>query len=217
MSKSIPLGTIQTERELARPERRDAAENRARILKVAASLFNEHGVAEVNMADIALAAKVGKGTLYRRFANKGELCYALMDEHLANFQDGMLAKMQEMTQAGVPKLQQLSVFLNELVFFTEAHSPLLCEVQQIRLLAGAENLQLPHFWQRMTIHGLLTAANSEGEFLPGVDITLLADMLLAPLSADFYQFLRQVRGHSPEQIGEGLQNIIRGLGKREIG
>jgi AcrR family transcriptional regulator len=214
MSDNIPLGIIQTERESTRAERRDAAENRERILEVARRLFDEKGVAAVNMADIALAANVGKGTLYRRFANKGELCYALMDEHYAAFQDEMLAKMQAMTQDGVPKLEQLSVFLSDLVLFTESHVPLLCEVQQIRLLAGAQNLSFPHFWQRLTIYGLLTAADAAGEFPPGIEINLLADMLLAPLSADFYRFLRQVRGFSPEDIGAGLQNIVRGLGKR---
>jgi AcrR family transcriptional regulator len=214
MNENIPLGVIQTERETTRAERRDAAENRARILEAARALFDERGVAQVNMADIAMAANVGKGTLYRRFANKGELCYALMDEQLVAFQDEMLGAMQDMTQVDVPKLAQLSFFLNALVLFTEAHMPFLCEVQQIRLQAGAQNALLPHIWQRMTIQGLLTAANSAGEFPPGLDITLLADMLLAPLSADFYRFLRQVRGFSPEQIGEGLQNIVWGLGRR---
>ena len=197
---------------LCRQERRDAAANRARILQTAEKLFAEHGVANVNMADIAQAAEVGKGTLYRRFANKGELCYALMDEHLTGFQDEMLAQMQQMTRDGVPKLQQLSVFLTALVLFTEKHVPLLCEVQQISLQVGARRLQLPHFWQYMTIQGLLLAADREGEFRPGVDIALLPDVLLAPLSADFYQFLRQVKGYSPEQIGLGLQNVVQGLG-----
>lgn len=212
MSENISLDVIQTE-QLPRTERRDAIENRLRILDAARKLFDEHGVAQVNMADIALAAGVGKGTLYRRFANKGELCYALMDEHLAGFQDEMIARMQQMTQAEMPKLEQLSVFLDALVHFTEAHVPLLCEVQQIRLLAGAQNLQLPHFWQYMTIHGLLQTAEAGDEFSPGVDITLLADILLAPLSADFYRFLRQIKGYSPEQIGAGLQNVVQGLGK----
>lgn len=212
MSENIPLGFISADRPI-RMERRDAAENRARILQVARKLFDEYGVGEVNMADIAQAAEVGKGTLYRRFASKGELCYALMDDDLADFQDDMLAQMQQMTQDGVSKLQQLSFFLNELVHFTEKHIPFLCEVQQIRLQAGAQTLQLPHFWQYMTIQGLLVAAEKAGEFRSGVDISLLPDVLLAPLSADFFRFLRQVKGYSLEQISAGLQNIVQGLAR----
>lgn len=211
MSENIPLGFITSEQQPVRAERRDAAENRARILQVARRLFDDHGVAQVNMADIAQAAEVGKGTLYRRFANKGELCYALMDDDLAEFQDEMLAQMQRMTGEGISRLKQLSFFLRELVLFTEKHVPLLCEVQQIRLQAGAQQLRLPHFWQYMTIQGLLIAAENAGEFRPGVNITMLPDILLAPLSADFYRFLRQVKGNSPEEIGSGLQNIVEGL------
>jgi AcrR family transcriptional regulator len=212
MSENIPLGFIASDRPI-RIERRDAAENRARILEVARKLFDEYGVGEVNMADIAQAAEVGKGTLYRRFASKGQLCYALMDDDLADFQDEMLARMQQMTQDGISKLRQLSFFLNELVQFTEKHVPYLCEVQQIRLQAGAQTPQLPHFWQYMTIQGLLIAAEKEGEFRPGVDITLLPDVLLAPLSADFYRFMRQVKGYSPDQIGSSLQNVVQGLAR----
>ena len=217
MTERMIINIATLEGASSRTERRDAAENRLRILQVARMLFAERGVAAVNMADIALAAGVGKGTLYRRFANKGELCFALMDEHLTGFQNEMLAQMQQMSLAGIPKLQQLSIFLMALVHFTEEHVPLLCEVQQISLqqVAG-QNLQLPHFWQYMTIQGLLEAANIAGEFPPGLDISLLADTLLAPLSADFYRFLRQVRGFSPEQIGMGLQNIVLGLGHREM-
>jgi AcrR family transcriptional regulator len=211
MSENIPLGFITSEQQPARTERRDAVENRARILEVARRLFDEHGVAQVNMADIAQTAEVGKGTLYRRFANKGELCYALMDDDLAAFQDEILGQMQRMTDESVPKLSQLSFFLHELVLFTEKHVPLLCEVQQIRLQAGAQHLRLPHFWQYMTIQGLLVAAENAGEFRIGVDITLLPDILLAPLSADFYRFLRQIKGYSPEEIGSGLQSVVKGL------
>jgi AcrR family transcriptional regulator len=50
MSNAIPLGSIGKDK---RVERRDAAENRALILETAESLFNQKGVENVNMADIA--------------------------------------------------------------------------------------------------------------------------------------------------------------------
>lgn len=46
-----------------RQERADAARNRRRILAAAAELFATRGDA-VTMEEIALAARVGKGTLY---------------------------------------------------------------------------------------------------------------------------------------------------------
>lgn len=208
MSKSIPLHVVEAG-EGSRAERSDAVANRRRILATAKALFAEHGVAEVNMADIAQAACVGKGTLYRRFANKGELCYALMDEQLTEFQNRMLAEMQAMNAAGERQLDQLLVFLAALVEFTERHMPLLSEVQNLR--QNQINVALPHFWQRMTIHGLLQTAVRSGECAEDLDLDLLADLLLAPFSANFYRFMREVRGFSTAQIGAGVRTLVLGL------
>ncbi|NUR86254.1 MAG: TetR family transcriptional regulator, partial [Nonomuraea sp.] len=50
-----------------RRERTDAARNRAKILAAAADIVAAHGVAGLSMAEVAAAAGVGVGTLYRRF------------------------------------------------------------------------------------------------------------------------------------------------------
>ncbi|WP_407310040.1 TetR family transcriptional regulator [Desulfosporosinus sp. SB140] len=44
-----------------RQERRDAAENRQRILDAAIKLFEQHGVKQVSMNQIALEAHIGSG------------------------------------------------------------------------------------------------------------------------------------------------------------
>lgn len=198
---------------LCRQERRDAAANRARILQTAEKLFAEHGVANVNMADIAQAAEVGKGTLYRRFTNKAELCLALMDTQMIDFQNGMLARMQQMSQQNMPKMAQLDQFLDALVYFTDAHAPLLCEVQRTGLLQDIEpdGLELPHFWQYMTVNGLLKAAVANGELASSLDIDYLADALLSPLKADLFYYQREARGFSLERISAGIRLLVAGL------
>jgi AcrR family transcriptional regulator len=62
-----------------RAMRRDAVENRERLLAAARELFAEQGF-EVTLDDIARHAGVGVGTAYRRFANKGEVLDALFAE-----------------------------------------------------------------------------------------------------------------------------------------
>jgi len=213
MTQNISLTTMIGSQSTQITERADAAANRLRILQVAEQLFEERGVENVNMAEIAEAAEVGKGTLYRRFANKSELCLSLIDEQMAAFQNDRLSQLRLMTAQGVPKMNQLAVFLDELVYFTETHSPILCEVQRAGLLPGGErvNPALPHFWQYMTVHGLLKTAVANHEIPADLDLDYLADALLAPLKADLFRFQRQVRGFSLEQISQGLQTLVRGI------
>jgi AcrR family transcriptional regulator len=65
----------------ARPLRRDAAENRTRLLEAAGRVFAEQGL-EAGVAEIASAAGVGMGTLYRRFPTKEALINALVEDVL---------------------------------------------------------------------------------------------------------------------------------------
>ena len=211
MSEQIPLRVQQPE-GAERSERSDAAANRARILATAERLFAEKGVSAVHMAEIAEEAGVGKGTLYRRFCNKGELALSLMDAQLKEFQDEQLASMRRMTEAGVPFLEQLSRFLKVLVSFTATHMPLLYEAQQHVQALDEEEVTRPHFWQYMTTHALLRRAVAAGEVADDLDTAYAAEALLAPLSAETFRFQTEHLGFSTERMAEGLRMMVRGLG-----
>lgn len=61
-----------------RRPRKDAARNRAAVLAAADTLFTEcESPEDVTMADIATAAGVGKGTLFRAFGDRTGLIRAL--------------------------------------------------------------------------------------------------------------------------------------------
>lgn len=209
--KPIPLGNITETGADERQERRDAAANRELLLETAEILFAERGAENVHMADIAQAAGVGKGTLYRRFANKGELCLALMDAQLADFQEAMLLRMRQMAADGESNMAQLDMFLDALVHFTAVHQPLLCEVQREGLFANSNHLSLPHFWQHMTVSGLLQTAVQAGEISPNLDVAYIADALLSPLKIDLFRFQREVRQFSLERISAGLRSLAASL------
>ncbi|SEV91569.1 TetR/AcrR family transcriptional regulator [Luteibacter sp. 329MFSha] len=63
------------------PLRADAARNRERILEAADEVFSERG-ADASLDDIARRAKVGIGTLYRRFPTRDALLAALCNDRL---------------------------------------------------------------------------------------------------------------------------------------
>jgi AcrR family transcriptional regulator len=215
MSERLMLNVIDPAAGNGRAERRDAAENRARILSVARELFAVHGAAEVNMADIAAAADVGKGTLYRRYPSKGELAFALLDDDLRAFQRQSLDALQRMAATGVPRLDQLGWFFESLATFTEQNMSLLREMQGLEL-GRAQRIDMPHFWQYLTVRGLLLAAARAGELPAELDVELLAHALLAPLAPIYFRFLRLNRGYTPEEIGAGLRQMVRTLGREPM-
>ena len=66
-----------------RPLRRDAERNRQRILAAAARVFTERGL-DATLDEVARAAGVGVGTVYRRFPDKEALVAALFRERIDN-------------------------------------------------------------------------------------------------------------------------------------
>lgn len=66
---------------MTRPLRKDAAERRAALLAAAAGAFAEHGF-DVPLDVIAERANVGRATLYRNFADRGELAVAVFAAQL---------------------------------------------------------------------------------------------------------------------------------------
>jgi AcrR family transcriptional regulator len=71
-------------------QRADARRNRKRILEAAREQFAEHGL-DVHMEQIARAAGVGVGTVYRHFPAKEDLLQALADERFAFFAENARA------------------------------------------------------------------------------------------------------------------------------
>lgn len=208
MMPRIDLTTLDDSGAAERHVRADAAANRALILQTAERLFAEHGVAAVCMATIAEAAGVGKGTLYRRFAGKAELCLALLDSQMSEFQAEALARFRRQTAEGATHLAQLADFLEALVAFTEIHAPLLSEVERGGLLRVDAPLNVPHFWQFMTVSALLRAAARRGEVADDLDLDYVGEALLAPLQIDIFRYQRDARGYSLERIADGLRGLV---------
>ncbi|WP_163509672.1 TetR/AcrR family transcriptional regulator [Fodinicola acaciae] len=69
-----------------KPMRADARRNYERLLACAQEAFNAHGV-DASLEDIARAAEVGIGTLYRHFPTRDALLEALMAERFQRAAD----------------------------------------------------------------------------------------------------------------------------------
>ena len=188
-------------------ERSDAARNRRAVLGAARALFAERGVTCVTMEEISREADVGKGTLYRRFPNKGLLCQALLDKPTREFQQ---ETMELVGEPGVGSLEKLDRFLDGLVRFTEENLDLLYGGEEP--LWGSNRLarfRSPAYdWRRWTVLGLLRGSAREGEVDDGLDLEYLATALLAPLEVDLYYHQRRVAGLPPGRISAGLRSLV---------
>lgn len=188
-------------------ERSDAARNRRAVLEAARALFARRGVTGVTMEEISREAGVGKGTLYRRFPNKGVLCQALLDEPTRVFQR---ETMRLVGEPGVGSLEKLDRFLDGLVSFTEENLDLLYGGEEP--LWGATRLARfgspAYDWRRWTVLGLLRGAGRDGEISAGLDLEYLATALLAPLEVELYYHQRRVAGLSRDRISAGLRSLV---------
>jgi AcrR family transcriptional regulator len=77
----------------ARRLRADAERNRRKILDAAADLFATRGI-DITLDDVARHAKVGVGTVYRRFTCKQELVDGVFQQHMDDIADAANAALQ---------------------------------------------------------------------------------------------------------------------------
>ncbi|NBD27912.1 TetR family transcriptional regulator [Paenibacillus sp. T1] len=187
-----------------RSERRDAAENRQRILDSALRLFEQHGVEQVSMNQIAIEAQIGPGTLYRRYRNKGELCLELMKENIILLFEQIeeYLNLNRAESASERLKGVLALFLR----FREKKAQLLKGVEESASAGRTKSrTQSPIYHELHQLFvGLfdeMAASAAEPSRLNGV---FAADILLTALSSDSYSFQRDVRGHTPETILEQL-------------
>lgn len=186
----------------ARTERRDAAKNRQLILNTASRLFEQHGVEQVSMNQIAIEAQIGPGTLYRRYRNKSELCLDLIKDSVDLFFEDIEAYLEE--NESVPPGQRLRGILSCFIRFREKKAQLLTGVEETSsrkpLRARARSPLYDELHQILT--GLFDemAANEPSR----QHSVFKADMVQMALSSDSYFFLKEVRGYSQEEILEQL-------------
>lgn len=177
-----------------RRERADAARNRARILASAEALFTEHGVGAVSMDQVAAAAGVGKGTLFRRFGDKAGLAVALLDSRERDLQQAVLSGPPPLGPGAEPAAR-LTAFLSAYQDFLEAHLDVVA-MSETASPGARYRIGAYRFWHRhLTV--LLHAAR------PDLDAEYLAHALLSVLSAETHRAVRAHLGN--DRVSCGLQ------------
>ena len=197
ITKPLELPVVQPSVESR--ERADAARNRARILAAAAQLVAERGIERVSMDDVARAAGVGTGTLYRRFGDRAGLALALLDDHERVFQDAILAGPPPLGP-GAPAALRLRAFGERYLDVMERYAPL--------ILAGAPpGRDMPGPFQLYATHLTILLRDAA----PHVDAEFTAQALLATLAPGRHLHARRTLGWPLERLRDGWRSLVDAL------
>jgi AcrR family transcriptional regulator len=182
------------------PERGDAARNRALLLDAARRLIAERGADAVTTDDIAAAAGVGKGTLFRRFGSRAGLMIVLLDEDEKVEQQAFMFGPPPMGP-GAPPLDRLLAYGRDRLRFVHAHHALLSDANRDPQMRFNEPMMLHHRHIRV----LLEDAGTTG------DLAAQAFALHSLLDADYVHRQLTERGRTLEQLGEAWESVARKL------
>jgi AcrR family transcriptional regulator len=189
----LPLSAAPTERG-------DAARNRALLLDAARALIGERGADAVTMDDIAAAAGVGKGTLFRRFGSRSGLMIVLLDEDEKEMQQAFLFGPPPLGP-GAPPLDRLVAYGHARMRFVLDHQGLLSDAgrdPQMRFNA-------PATLHRTHIRVLLQSAGTTG------DLDVQTDALVALLDADYVAHRVHDDAVNVESLAAAWESLARKL------
>ena len=181
-------------------ERADAARNRQAILDAADRLFADAtDPHEVSMDDIAAAAGVGKGTLFRRFGDRTGLIRHLYAARLAPLRDQIENGPPPLGPSGAPR-ERIAAIIDAIAVFKLENAHLMIALEG----GGAPAHRLHETADYVAVHELLTdlvtASGGDPPYAGWV-----AHVLLAAVRADLLRHLVDVEKRSHAEIRANLR------------
>lgn len=206
-----------------RKERSDARRHRLLILREAEALFAEHGIEAVSMHQIAKAAGIGQGTLYRKYAGKQDLIFDLLAEQAQVFLTTLRAEVL-LDDPDLTTRERLHRLIRGILDFWQSHATYITVMLTMPLekriplkykspfYLGIREIVVEFLQLRAQPH----AQQSVLQQLPTphsalFDPAFTAETMLATLAPDLYLHWRQERGYTHEEVFERLIAIYQDL------
>ncbi|MFF0160470.1 TetR/AcrR family transcriptional regulator [Streptomyces sp. NPDC005263] len=164
-----------------RKSRKDAVRNREAVLAAADALFaHRESPEDVTMADIAVAAGVGKGTLFRAFGDRAGLLRAMYESRLEPVREAIEVGPPPLGP-GTPPRQRVPALLDAVLCFKLDNRRLALALEE----SGSGSPYQAEHYERW--HGLLKDVLEQIPHLTDSDFT--AHALLAATRADLIEHL----------------------------
>ena len=155
----------------------------------------------MSIDEVAAAAGVGKGTVYRRFGDRAGLAFALLDDRERELQEQLIRGAPPLGP-GAPPLERLRAFVGAYVRLLETQGVLIAHAETASPGARYRG-GVYAFWHR---HVALLL----GEAQATADVDVLAHAILAPLAGDLYRHLRAT-GISRARVEAGVLELVAAL------
>jgi len=190
-----------------------------RIIEAAAQVFAQKGYAGAAVADIAVKAQIGKGTIYEYFASKEDLFFAVFEWFKMRTENAARVNIAVLGGSAARRLQALSdslmgmwpeikdVFRLTMEFWAASSSPQM----QDRFKA---NFRSTYQEFRNIVKSLIREGIERGEFRPDINPESVAAALVGTWDALFLQAWFE-DDFDPVTIAQDFLSIlINGLSRR---
>lgn len=150
---------------------------RERIMLAAVELAGEGGVHRVTMSAVATRAKVSRPTLYGYFPDVAHVLDAWVDREISNVQ----GRLQEVLDQDADPIEVLSGYIElQLAYFADSPTRALITATAL----GSPPPSVAHHIDgfEAAVRRLLEELDAEGRLRPGLDVRLLAGLVIAGIT-----------------------------------
>jgi AcrR family transcriptional regulator len=190
---------------MERRERADAARNRQAILRAAEELLRRHPPEQVSVERVAVAAGVGKGTVFHRFGSRTGLMQELMGERVRELEEAFTEGPPPLGP-GAPVVERLVAFFGAVAELAARNGNLVAALEHAVATRKApeprEANPIYLGWHRH-VSGLI----AEGR--PDVDAEEIAHLLLGTLHME--PIASQLRAGESARLAAAFTALVEGL------
>jgi AcrR family transcriptional regulator len=184
----------------------------ASILEAAARLLAERGYEAVTTQEIADAAEVGNGTLFRYVGSKAELLILVMNERLRLGTEAGIARARE----GASPADAILAMLMPIADESRSHLENMVAYQRETLFGSGpqRDIALDRVAQlEVAIHAILEFHAGRVSARPGVDLGEVAHAIYATVYMDLVRVLagRALLSELPDRARRSIDFLVAGL------
>jgi AcrR family transcriptional regulator len=182
------------------------------ILAAATRVFSEKGYASASITDIAQAANISDGLIYKYFENKRDL----LERVLTVFYETTIADLETKVAKGKSFNERLYILVSEHLSVFVADIDLcrlfISEVRTASNYRGSSIQQLNRRYTSVLIK-IVDKGIADGEIQPDLDPRLVRDMLFGAIEHSSWRHVRGIRPLDVPRIARAMTDILlNGLG-----